>query len=570
MSETTRPPKQSLAFYAFPAVVWALCAAPVFAEGADTPEAPLVIGVALSLPPYSFLDENGLATLGETGAHKRIHDKWFSVLIPRGASLSTVLKYTALAVVPLLLLLALSIVWSRTLKNQVAQRTLELSESEKRFRTICENAPVLINAFDENGRCLLWNKQCCETFGWTIDEINEHDDLLALLYPDPAVRDEITRTVTSDPDGEFREWHPVTKDGRTLTTMWANFSIPGDVVFSLGRDITESKRTAAALEASEERLNAFFQSSHVGLAMWDRDFRYILINDALQKINGPSREEHIGKTIEEVLPDAAHIIVPLFAEILSTGKPMLGMELCGEIPSRPGEITHYLVSYFPIPGTGREPQFIGGAVIDITERKRVDEELEKHRSHLEDLVRERTAELAELSAEQRLILDSVRAAIWYKDTENHILRSNKAAAESIGLSAEEIEGKSTEELFPDEAAKYYQDDLEVIRSGQPKLGIVESLRTPSGEVLWVLTDKIPIVDNTGSVTGIIVFAMDISKRKQAEIDLEKSSAELLTIVKAMAGRENRMAGLKKAIKRLRAQLEEAGLQPAADDPIIEE
>lgn len=159
---------------------------------------------------------------------------------------------------------------------------------------------------------------------------------------------------------------------------------------TLRRQVAQRTRE---LRESEERLSGFFRDSHVGLAMWDRDFRYILINDALQKINGPSREEHIGRTVEEVLPDAAHIIMPLFAKVLSAGKPILGMELCGEVPSRPGEITHYQVSYFPIPGAGGEPQFIGGVVIDVTDHKRVEHELERHRDHLEERVRDRTDEL---------------------------------------------------------------------------------------------------------------------------------------------------------------------------------
>ncbi|HEX74800.1 MAG TPA: PAS domain S-box protein [Dehalococcoidia bacterium] len=118
----------------------------------------------------------------------------------------------------------------------------KLWKSEERFRTIYENAPVLIDAFDKNGRCVLWNKQCHEIFGWTIDEINAHDDALALFYPNPAVREEVKQTVTTKPDGRFREWHPVTKAGKTLTTMWANFRLPDGMAFNLGYDITMRKQ----------------------------------------------------------------------------------------------------------------------------------------------------------------------------------------------------------------------------------------------------------------------------------------------------------------------------------------
>ena len=130
----------------------------------------------------------------------------------------------------------------------------ELGGSEERFRMICENAPVLINAFDENGRCVLWNTQCRETFGWTIDEINSFDNALALFYPDPIVCAEVLMSVTNDPNGNFKEWNPRTKEGRVLTTSWANFRLPSGMVFSLGHDITERKQAEVELETHRKHL----------------------------------------------------------------------------------------------------------------------------------------------------------------------------------------------------------------------------------------------------------------------------------------------------------------------------
>uniref|UniRef100_UPI003567DA07 PAS domain-containing protein n=1 Tax=Pontiella sp. TaxID=2837462 RepID=UPI003567DA07 len=134
-----------------------------------------------------------------------------------------------------------------------------LLASEQRFRTICENAPALINGFDEAGRCILWNKQCRKTFGWTAEEINEHEDAPSLFYPDPAVRAEMFRTVTTDPDGHFREWHPITRDGKTLTTIWANFRLPDGQVFSLGLDMTEQRKAQRELEEYREHLEELVQ-----------------------------------------------------------------------------------------------------------------------------------------------------------------------------------------------------------------------------------------------------------------------------------------------------------------------
>lgn len=118
--------------------------------------------------------------------------------------------------------------------------------------------------------------------------------------------------------------------------------------------------------------------------------------------------------------------------------------------------------------------------------------------------------------EQKMIFDSVPAMIWFKDDKNRILRVNKYAAASVGRPVEEIEGKATEELYPDEAAKYFADDLEVIRSGKPKLGIVEQYQSASGEKRWVRTDKIPSFGKNGKPNGVVVFAVDITERKLVE------------------------------------------------------
>jgi PAS domain S-box-containing protein len=116
--------------------------------------------------------------------------------------------------------------------------------------------------------------------------------------------------------------------------------------------------------------------------------------------------------------------------------------------------------------------------------------------------------------------------IWYKDTKNNFVRVNPAAAQAFGMSVEEIEGKSAYDLIPDLAEKYYQDDLEVIRSGTPKLGIIEPMTTAQKEHLWVQTDKIPLRNEQGTITGILLFVVDITERRRAEEALALASRKL--------------------------------------------
>jgi two-component system, OmpR family, phosphate regulon sensor histidine kinase PhoR len=118
--------------------------------------------------------------------------------------------------------------------------------------------------------------------------------------------------------------------------------------------------------------------------------------------------------------------------------------------------------------------------------------------------------------EQQAILDSVRGMIWYKDAEGKILRCNKAAAQSLGLRVDQVEGRRLEELGFDESDRHHRADLEVVRSGQPRIGAVEVLRDPSGGVRWLQIDRIPFRDESERVAGVVVFAMDVTERKLAE------------------------------------------------------
>ncbi|HEX2225122.1 MAG TPA: diguanylate cyclase, partial [Thermoanaerobaculia bacterium] len=132
-------------------------------------------------------------------------------------------------------------------------------------------------------------------------------------------------------------------------------------------------------------------------------------------------------------------------------------------------------------------------------------------------------ELRRRIEEMQVLWDSVPALIWFKDPEGRILRVNKAAADSLGLPPDQIEGRSTFDLYPDEAHRYAEDDQEVLRTGRPKLGIVELLPTGTGEKRWMRTDKVPYRDAEGRLIGVVVFAVDITERYRAEMLLESQN-----------------------------------------------
>ena len=152
---------------------------------------------------------------------------------------------------------------------------------------------------------------------------------------------------------------------------------------------------------------------------------------------------------------------------------------------------------------------------EIRRRKRIEATLKKN----EKLLKKQ-------QEEQMIILDSVPAGAFYKDKENHFLRVNKGFAEMMGMSKDQLEGESLLNIYPRELAElYWLDDKEVIASGKPKTGIIETVTTGK-DILLVQTDKIPLYDSLGNVIGIVGFVVDITDRRKAEQELQDKNAEL--------------------------------------------
>ncbi len=219
---------------------------------------------------------------------------------------------------------------------------------------------------------------------------------------------------------------------------------------------------------------------------------------------------YLGKPV--IVTDIAND--PLWADYRHLALP-LGLRACWSTPifSRDGKVLATFALYYREPRgpTERERQIVDWAAPQaaiVIEDKRTSEALQEEREELE------------------IILDASPAMIWYKDRDNRILRANRQAAESIGLSKGDMQGRSAYELYPEQAAKYHQSDVEVMALGKPKLGIRETLKTASGEERLIITDKIPHFDRSRHIIGVIVFARDVTEQARAEQALKQAEEQL--------------------------------------------
>ena len=91
------------------------------------------------------------------------------------------------------------------------------------------------------------------------------------------------------------------------------------------------------------------------------------------------------------------------------------------------------------------------------------------------------------------------------------------------------------DFFPRElATNYYNDEQDVIRSGQPLLNREERTIDPEGNTRWLLTTKVPLRDDNGKVIGVAGINRDITERKRLEEELKKYSLHLEELVEERA------------------------------------
>ena len=130
-----------------------------------------------------------------------------------------------------------------------------------------------------------------------------------------------------------------------------------------------------AAQESYAQLDTMLRSAPVGIGFWDRDLRFVRVNDALAALNRLPPEEHIGKTLGEVIPTLAPALEPLYRRVLESGEPVVHTESTDDAALHIGEQRHWLSSYYPVRTADSETIGVGGLIMEITDRKRADDRL---------------------------------------------------------------------------------------------------------------------------------------------------------------------------------------------------
>ena len=166
------------------------------------------------------------------------------------------------------------------------------------------------------------------------------------------------------------------------------------------------------------------------------------------------------------------------------------------------------------PGTHNRVHLYG-SLIDITERKRSEENLHESREML------------------KAVLNAIPVRVFWKDKDLKYLGCNMAFAQDAGCKdPEDVIGKTDNDLAWQDQAEFYQaDDRAVIESGESRLLFEESQPSSSGEDIHLLTSKVPLRDIEGEIVGVLGAYYDITQRKQAEGERDKLQSQMNQIKK---------------------------------------
>lgn len=237
---------------------------------------------------------------------------------------------------------------------------------------------------DADGRIVFWTPQAEELIGYTAEEALGKYAARLIIHPEHM---QSVTELFADVLETGRSWagaFPIRhKDGSTRLMEFRNMRLLDDLgdVYALGiaADHTLLQRVETDLALCEQLIN----QSPIGLALMDPDLRYLMVNPALERIDGIPAEDHVGRHLRETLPfPDVDTVESALRQVLTTGTPLLDQYHVGRPPSDPDHEHAWSLSFYRLEDPGGRILGAAVSVVDVTERHRAAAEADRARRRL--------------------------------------------------------------------------------------------------------------------------------------------------------------------------------------------
>lgn len=290
---------------------------------------------------------------------------------------------------------------------------IALEQREERYRLAMDVMSEGIWDFDLQANKNYISKSYFSNLGYEPSELgpNTREKIIELMHPDD--RDSalafIERSINAE--GKFAvEYRLRAKSGEYRWIQSHGQVVRRDEdsrplrIVGAHTDIDARKKAEIALQESmlfvksqNAELEWIYTNAPIGLCMLDANLRYLRINQRLADFVGRSIAEHLGQSIDDIVPDLAPTIRAVAQSVMATREPALHIEVDGVIPDREDLTRTFLFSCFPVSDGDRHISGFGFVVEEITERKKLELRLSHLNSELEAKIWDRTKELAEVN-----------------------------------------------------------------------------------------------------------------------------------------------------------------------------
>jgi len=286
-----------------------------------------------------------------------------------------------------------------------------------------------------------------------------------------------------------------------LLMMW--MPLAAVIAILLGRQqqrLVTVDREVADLRRAALEMEAMLEHAPVGVAVLDCDLRYVRLNRLLAEMNGLAVEEHIGKSIHDIVPDVAPAAEGPFRQVMQTGQPLLGLTFEGTTAANPTMRRAWREDVHP--RYDRDGNLLGLTVtaIEITEQQRLS-------NAVRDSVRREQRRTSELEG----LMQAAPAALCIaSDRECRSIKANPAAERLLRLRR----GESPSLSGPGEhafagyagATQLAFDQLPLQRAaatGEEIHNEALTLRFADDDQLHLVVSALPVRDDTGEIIGAV-------------------------------------------------------------------